>query len=563
VTFACDVAIVGAGPTGLTLANILGQTGIRVILIERNESTVREPRAVSIDDESLRTMQAIGLSAAVVADMALDYGSHYCRADGTRFVRVEPTTREFGFPRRNAFIQPKLEATLREGLKRFSNVTTLYGRTFESFVEDSAGVAMRISCPEGPPIDVLCSHLVACDGARSSIRKRIGAKMIGSTYRQRWLIVDLAHTKERLRQTRVICNPARPLITLPGPDGTRRYEFMLHEGEHEELAVAPDFVRDLLAAHGPDADAPIVRRQVYSFHARIADRWRQGRVFLAGDAAHLSPPFAGQGMNSGIRDAHNLGWKLAEVVAGRLGPALLDTYQAERAPHARALIELATQMGRLMMPRSRAQAFMVQAAFRLACLSPRLQAYFAEMKYKPKPFYRDGFIAPARDGLTQVGRMLPQPQIEDRDRHRMLLDDRLGSQFCLLAYGQEAQHALAQASALDLGLPDLRQIAVLPMIFNPAPDRSEVEVVRDVADTLAPAMPEGKTLVLLVRPDRYVAAAAIPSPHSLKVLAADIKDLLRKTSSAGPTADPLNRTGGRSAAEVCDQRRERTVCYRS
>jgi 3-(3-hydroxy-phenyl)propionate hydroxylase len=387
--------------------------------------------------------------------------------------------------------------------------------------------------------------------------------MIGSTYRQRWLIVDLAHTKERLRQTRVICNPARPLITLPGPDGTRRYEFMLHEGEHEELAVAPDFVRDLLAAHGPDADAPIVRRQVYTFHARIADRWRQGRVFLADDAAHLSPPFAGQGMNSGIRDAHNLGWKLAEVVAGRLGPALLDTYQAERAPHARALIELATQMGRLMMPRSRAQAFMVQAAFRLACLSPRLQAYFAEMKYKPKPLYRDGFIAPARDGLTQVGRMLPQPQIEDLDRHRMLLDDRLGSQFCPLAYGQEAQHALAQASAFDLGLPDLRQIAVLPMIFNPAPDRSEVEVVRDVADALAPSMPEGKTLVLLVRPDRYVAAAAIPSPHSLKVLAADIKDLLRKTSSAGPTADPLNRTGGRSAAEVCDQRRERTVCYRS
>jgi 3-(3-hydroxy-phenyl)propionate hydroxylase len=145
----------------------------------------------------------------------------------------------------------------------------------------------------------------------------------------------------------------------------------------------------------------------------------------------------------------------------------------------------------------------------------------------------------------------------------MLLDDRLASQFCLLAYGQEAQHALAQASALDLGLPELRRIAVLPMIFNPAPDRSEVEVVRDVADTLAPAMPEGRTLVLLGRPDRYVAAAAFTSPHSLKVLAADIKDLLRKTSSAGPTADPLNPIGRRSAAEVCDQRRERSVCHRS
>jgi 3-(3-hydroxy-phenyl)propionate hydroxylase len=156
--------------------------------------------------------------------------------------------------------------------------------------------------------------------------------------------------------------------------------------------------------------------------------------------------------------------------------------------------------------------------------------------------------------------MPPQPQIEDRDRRRVLLDDRLGNQFCLLAYGQEPQHALAQASALDLGLPDLRRIAVLPMIFNPAPDRSEVKVVRDVADSLAPAMPEGKTLVLPVRPDRYVAAAAFTSPHSLKVLAADIKDLLRKTGLAGPTADPLNPTGRRSAAEVCNHRRERRAC---
>jgi 3-(3-hydroxy-phenyl)propionate hydroxylase len=561
VTLACDVAIVGAGPTGLTLANLLGQAGIRVILVERNEGTVREPRAVSIDDESLRAMQAIGLSDAVTADVALDYGSHYCAADGTRFVKVEPATREFGFPRRNAFIQPKLEATLREALKRFSNVTALFGCRFDSFLEDSAGLALRIFSPKGGPIEVQCSYLAACDGAHSAIRKRIGASMVGSTYHQRWLIVDLAHTREQLRQTRVVCNPTRPLITLPGPDGTRRYEFMLHEGEHADRAVEPDFVRGLLAAHGPDADAPIVRRQVYTFHARIADRWRQGRVFLAGDAAHLSPPFAGQGMNSGIRDAHNLGWKLAEVVRDRLGPALLDTYQAERAPHARALIALAMKMGRIMMPASRAQAFLVQSGFRLACLSPRLQSYFAEMKYKPKPFYQDGFIAPARDGLRLVGRMLPQPQVEDTDRLRVMLDERLGHRFCLLAYGPDAQRALAQASRLDFGWPDLRRIAVLPMIFNPVPDMPEVKVLRDVADTLAKVMPAGKTLVLLVRPDRYVAAAAFSGADSLRQLAADMGDLLGKTISAQSAADPLGQACRRSTAGLRDQLPERTVVY--
>jgi 3-(3-hydroxy-phenyl)propionate hydroxylase len=532
VTIACDVAIVGAGPTGLTLANILGQAGIRVVLIERREGAVREPRAVSIDDESLRTMQSIGLSAAVGANVAFDYGSHYFTAGGIRFAKVEPATREYGFPRRNAFAQPKLEATLRKGLTRYPNVTVLFGHAFDSFVEDTGDVSLRITSFDGSPFEIRCSFLAACDGAHSSIRKQIGATMVGSTYRQRWLIVDLAQTKERLRQTRVVCNPARPLITLPGPDGTRRYEFMLRENEHEDRAVAPDFVRGLLAAHGPDADAPIVRRQVYAFHARIADRWRLGRVFLAGDAAHLSPPFAGQGMNSGIRDAHNLGWKLAAVVTGRLGPALLDSYQAERAPHAWALIGLAMKMGRIMMPTSHAQAFLVQAAFRLACLAPPLQSYFAEMKYKPKPFYRDGFVAPSRDRLSLVGRMLPQPLIEESHRRRAMLDDRLGNQFCLLAYGREAQRARAQVASLDFGLPDLRRLAVLPMIFNPDPELSEVDVVRDASDTLAPSMPAGRTLVLLLRPDRYVAAAALAIPDRLNGLAADIRDLVQRTNSA-------------------------------
>ncbi len=530
MTIACDVAILGAGPTGLTLANILGQAGVRVVLIERNDGTVREPRAVSIDDESLRTMQAIGLSAAVGAGIAPDYGSHYFTAGGTCFVKVEPATREYGFPRRNAFTQPRLEATLREGLERFSNVTALFGHACDGIAEGPDGVSLRVSGPDAASLEVRCAYLAGCDGARSQTRRHIGATMTGSTYRQRWLIVDLASTRERLRQTRVVCDPARPLITLPGPDGIRRYEFMLQDGEDEDRAVAPDFVRDLLAAHGPDADAPVVRRQVYTFHARIADRWQRDRIFLAGDAAHLTPPFAGQGMNSGIRDAHNLGWKLAAVVTGRLGPAVLATYQAERAPHAWALIELAVWMGRIMMPRSRARAFLVQAGFRLARLAPRLQSYFAEMKYKPKPFYRDGLIAPARDEMAVVGRMLPQPVVEDRDRRRALLDEHLGNQFCLVAYGVDAQQVLAQAIAFDFGLADLRHLAVLPRIFNPDPDRPDVAVVRDIADTLAPMMPPGPTRVLLVRPDRYIAAAAPATTDSLMQLAADSRDLVRMTT---------------------------------
>jgi 3-(3-hydroxy-phenyl)propionate hydroxylase len=508
----CDVAIIGAGPTGLTLANLLGAAGVRVLLVERNETTVQEPRAVSIDDEALRTMQAAGLIDAVLKDVALDYGAHYFTPTGVCFAKVEPKTREFGYPRRSAFAQPKLEAALRDGLARFSNVAALFGHACESVAERDGAVEAVIRSPEGREQAIRARYLVGCDGARSMVRRAIGANLAGSTYEERWLIVDLASTKERFRQTRVLCNPARPVITLPGPHGIRRYEFMLREGEAEEEVTSPEFVRNLLAEHGPDADEPVVRRRVYTFHARVADRWRRGRMFIAGDAAHLSPPFAGQGMNSGIRDAHNLAWKLAAVMKGSLGEGVLASYERERSPHAAALIQFAINIGRVMMPTSRLQGTFVQSAFRAAGLVPPLHAYFAQMKYKPKPFYRDGFLVPG-DALGLVGRMFPQPTLEMQDRTVVPLDDLAGNGFALLAVGADAQRTSAMAKRADLGLQDVRRLAILPTRFNfdPAGGAPEIPAGRDVDDILAAAMPAAGDILVMVRPDRYVAAAAAVS----------------------------------------------------
>ena len=526
MTHTCDVAVIGAGPTGLTLANLMGQAGIAVVLVERNEGTVREPRAVSIDDEALRTMQAAGLIAPVLADVALDYGSHYFTPRGYRFLKVEPTTREYGYPRRNAFAQPKLEATLRAGLARFANVTPLFGHACDSAVEDDDGVALTLRAPDGGAVALRARYVVACDGGRSMFRDVIGATLTGSTYRQRWLIVDLATTRERLRQTRVVCDPARPLITLPGPDGIRRYEFMLRDDEDEAAASEPGFVRELLAAHGPDAGAPVVRRQVYTFHARVADRWSSRRVFLAGDAAHLTPPFAGQGMNSGVRDAHNLAWKLAEVVTGRLGPGLLESYQRERSPHAWALIQLAVNIGRVMMPTSPLQAFLVQLAFRLTRLTPRLQIYFSQMRYKPKPFYEAGFVVPDDAGLRVAGRMLPQPVLELPDRSRRRLDDVIGNGFALIAYGRNAQAAV---TAADFGPLALRRLAILPADCNPDIQRTAVDSGRDIDDLLATFISRERDVILLVRPDRYIAAAAPAEPQEIARMAAAVRALAAAT----------------------------------
>jgi 3-(3-hydroxy-phenyl)propionate hydroxylase len=528
----CDVAVVGAGPTGLTLCNLLGQAGLRVVLIERNMTTVQEPRAVSIDDEALRTMQSAGLIEEVLKDVALDYGSHYFTAEGACFAKVEPKTREFGYPRRSAFTQPKLEAVLREGLSRFANVTTLFGHSCESVRESADGVIIAARPGDGPDVIVRASYLVGADGARSAIRRVIGAEMVGSTYQQRWLIVDLASTKEQFRQTRVVCNPNRSMITLPGPHGIRRYEFMLRQDETDAIATAPDFVRELLAAHGPDADSPVVRRQVYTFHARIANRWHSNRAFLAGDAAHLSPPFAGQGMNSGIRDAHNLAWKLAAVVQGRLGPGVLATYERERSPHAWALIKLAVNMGRVMMPNSRWQARAVQSAFQATRFVPPVQAYFAQMKYKPKPFYREGFLVEG-DALGLVGRMIAQPLLEVRWHLCVRLDDLIGNAFGLVAVGPNAQKILEGARAAELNLGNVRPVAVLPSRFNPDPHGpGDILAGRDVDDVLAGPAANGRDMLLLVRPDRYVAAAAhIEDPAQVASFTVAVNGLVDATWS--------------------------------
>lgn len=420
---------------------------------------------------------------------------------------MEPKTREFGFPRRNAFNQPLFERALRKGLARFPAVSTFFGHECRTIVEKAGNAEMVLVRGDGKTRTIRARYTVGCDGARSMVRKSIGSTLVGSTYNQRWLIVDLLATSEHARFTRVVCDPQRPALTLPGPDDRRRYEFMLRDGESEELATSEQFIRQLLGAHGPDRNAIIDRRRVYSFHARVADRWQSKRIFLAGDAAHLSPPFAGQGMNSGIRDAHNLAWKLAAVVRGELGADLLASYERERSPHARALIEMAVTMGKVMMPTSRLRAGLTQWVFELARLFPPARAYISEMKYKPKPYYENGFLL-SDDSSGAVGRMLPQPILEKKDRSSIKLDDLIGNRFALISYGAEAESVAAEAKSLSWRLPNLRNIAILPSTYNIGAKLENVDAGRDAEDLLKNFGAGKATRLMVVRPDRYVMATA-------------------------------------------------------
>jgi 3-(3-hydroxy-phenyl)propionate hydroxylase len=507
-----QVVIVGAGPTGLMLANLLGDAGIKTLVLERYASTVSEPRAVSIDDEALRTTQAAGLADEVIANVMLDYGSHYFSAKGQVFAKVEPSTREYGYPRRNAFRQPLLEATLRDGLDRFKNADICFQHTLTGFSQSENTVNLNVQVDDGDARTFSCDYLAACDGGRSFVRTNLAIGFAGSSFEQRWLIIDLNDTKDTFRHTRVFSNPERPGISLPGPHNTRRFEFMLRDGETTEQAETERFARDLMEAHGPDGDAEIVRRQVYTFHARRADRWQDGRIFLLGDAAHLTPPFAGQGMNSGIRDAHNLAWKLAAVLKGELSPSLLATYEQERKPHAWALIELALTIGRVMVPKSPAQANLMQAFLKTLSLCPPAKRYVSEMRFKPKPYYREGFISKPGDtiGKTYIGRMFPQPRVELPDGQFRLLDEVLGNRFAVLALCGESTRL---DTIFDMVPKNIACICVR-QTHSPKHHKNGSLTVRDIDGLLRQHTPSTRIAAFIVRPDRYIADAFYAKNHS-------------------------------------------------
>ena len=508
-----DVVVVGAGPCGLTTANLLGLSGVSVIVLEKNESTVREPRAVSIDDESLRTMQAIGLVEDVTSRAMLDYGSLYVDAAGKSFAFVHPGTREFGCPRRNAFHQTILEDQLRRGLDRFPNVALHFRRELIGFEQSSEHVEIAVQAPDGGRCAVRSRYLIACDGARSAVRTQLDIPMSGHTYRERWLIVDIEDTKDEYRHTRVMCDPARPGITLPGPGGTRRFEFRLKAGETEEDMLRENTVRVLMRQVGPDGDANIRRKVVYAFHARMAERWREGRVFLAGDAAHLSPPFAGQGMNSGVRDAHNLAWKIAAVLRGRLGQGALDSYETERRPHAWALILMAVRMGRVFMPPSRAMAWATRTLFRLAGRYPPLRDYFSQMKYKPEPRFIAGlFVSDGRNARnTKTGRLFPQPTIETADGDPVLLDDVLQNRFALIAYGPNPTRLLEPMNDPLLDQLGAVRVGIVPASAPRIEASPGTHILRDGTGAVGAYFAGTGDNLALLRPDRYVMAVTSPA----------------------------------------------------
>jgi len=504
-----SVVICGAGPAGLTLAHLLGLEGVDVILIERLESTVAEPRAIAIDGESLRTLQKIGLLEGFEPELLAGITADYVNGEGVRLFQAgQAGIRPYGFATVNSFDQPALDRYLAQTMELRKSVQLRFRHTLERFEQDDDGVRVYCTDASGGQLQIDADFLIGCDGGRSTIRSQLNIQMSGESNPQPWLVIDTTdpHLDGGL-DCRFYCDPKRPGMTIRKRHGERRWEWMLMPGEDREFLLQDENIRDIISPYTDVDQVNIYRKRVYDFHAIIAERWREGRVFLAGDAAHMTPPFAGQGLNSGFRDVSNLSWKLASVVKGVASSDILDSYELERKGHAWELIETARQLGQQIQPIDPQQAAERDVFFaELNKDSAGAQALEDEMFRSILARSVDKGLVVDAGSDTVAGKLLIQPVLGTRDGPGILLDERLGSGFSIVGYNCDPKQVLSEDALGHWAALGTALVAV-----GTEDAAAGEHWLLDEKGEFAAWLGSEAPCILLVRPDRFCMAVAGPS----------------------------------------------------
>ncbi|WP_232232477.1 bifunctional 3-(3-hydroxy-phenyl)propionate/3-hydroxycinnamic acid hydroxylase [Cupriavidus sp. amp6] len=483
-----DVAVIGLGPVGATLANLLATYGLTVAVLEREAAPYALPRAVHFDAECMRVFDTIGVAQDVGAACHVSPGMKFVNAGGQLLVDW-PRPQEIGAQGWHSsyrFHQPDLEHTLRARLSGRRNVTVHLRSEVYAIEESDSHVTVKYEDLSRGKLEAIeAAYVVGADGARSLVRRLIGGEMEDLGLHERWLVFDavLKRPWSALGDYSVqFCDPARPATYVRGVGERRRFEIMLHPGEDAAEMARPETVWSLIERWMKPEDAELERAVVYTFHALVAQRWRRGRLLLAGDSAHQTPPFLGQGLCAGIRDAANLGWKLSAILRQGAADALLDTYQDERAPHVSEYISLAVELGRIIQAREPAEvaerdSALATAPRMLRSLSPRLG--------------QSGLrLAEPASGVVAA-----QPLLASGRR----LDTVTGQSFVVLARPELLTADSCQALH-----------ALLPYPLAVVEDAS--------AETLA-CLDELNAGAVVIRPDRYVFGTASDVPQLQALLA--------------------------------------------
>jgi 3-(3-hydroxy-phenyl)propionate hydroxylase len=484
-----EVAIVGCGPVGAMLANLLGLQGVSTLVLEREAAVYTLPRAVHFDDEVMRLLQTVGLADAMLPLVHVSPGMRFVDDTG-RLLLEWPRPPERG---RQAWHesyrchQPEFERVLREGFARFPSVTLRpRAEVFAMELLPDAVVVRYEDLGTGRLACCRVRYVVGCDGARSLVRRLIGASMEDLGFHERWLVVDaiLKRPRPDLGDFSVqYCRKTRPATYVRGTGDRRRWEIAVLPGEDGCTITQPARVFELLKPWVGPEDADLERTALYTFHSATAMCWRKGRLLIAGDSAHQTPPFLGQGMCAGIRDAGNLAWKIARVLRGQNDGVLLDTYQAERAPHVREYIRLAVRLGGLINTKA------MDGAVPGSVLAGGEAAQMRSIKPRLGPGLAAEWNGPARQ-------IAPQPRLADGT----LLDDRVGFRFAALLQSDFAA-----------GLPEATRARLA--------DR-EIVLISDAAPASQAWLQAAEAPAVVVRPDRYVLGVAHSADEFNALLAA-------------------------------------------
>jgi len=495
---AVDVLLVGLGPVGAAAANLLGRYGVRTLVVDKAKDIYTAPRAIVLDNEALRILQMAGLEEGAFATRVIPRVEMHSPLFGN-YGHIYAAGHVDCHPQLVTFFQPELERVLRARLADHTCVQVALGVELVGYGDDGDGVTATLRDEHGALYTVRAGYLVGADGAHSRVRQAAGIPFDGKTFTQDWLVVDAIDVPQAIDHVEFICDPRRPSPHMAAPGNRQRWEFMLHPGETREQMEHPDRIRELLAPWCDADQVTIERTAVYRFHARIVDRFSKGRVFLAGDAAHITPPFVGQGLVAGLRDVANLCWKLAWVTQGRAAPAILDSYDTERRPHAKVIIQMALWMGRLVMPRNRLAAFGVHGLMTVLQAIPFTRPWFQELKFKPSNTFRRGLFQPGRARLRR-GAPLPQGLVRRRaDEPCVLSDEVLGQSLTLVGFGCDPLPLLVPELAAAWAAAGGQVVHLRHRGQDGHPDRSW----EDMTDALVPkTAPVG--WVAVVRPDRTV-----------------------------------------------------------
>lgn len=505
-----DVLIVGYGPVGAAMAALLGKYGVRTIVIDRAANILNIPRAVGMDNEGLRIIQMAGLSDTDFEKISVNKTRMVSSFMG-EYAQFNMTGVINGHAKQVMYFQPDLEKALRKTVKSHTSVQTFTEVELISLSQKNQSVNVMVDSAKYGKQQITAKYVIGADGAGSRVRKQLGIEFEGRSYAENWLIVDAKNLPNMNHHIDFFCGSSRPGPHLPGAGNRQRWEFMLKPEDNPKEMEKPEKIRELLSKWGDTDQMEIERKAVYQFHARVCSKFHQGRVFLVGDAAHVTPPFLGQGLVAGLRDAANLSWKLTWVLKGLADENILQSYDQERRPHAIHMIRLARMLGAFIRPKQDWQAKLAHGTIRMLRLLPPIKDYIDEAKLKPEHHFKTGlFKNRAKTKLAahtsfKPGTLMPQGMVRNQSNEILLSDEALGTSMCLVGFGEDPANFIENEEIKrwkSLG-GNIIQFSMRSQNTARTEHSSSSQIYEDLTGLLVPNAKSFGTAAI-VRPDRTV-----------------------------------------------------------